>query len=29
VHDDCVVVDPTLTVDGTVVVDAGRFVLPV
>jgi leucyl aminopeptidase (aminopeptidase T) len=27
VHDDCVVVDPTLTVDGTVVVDAGRFVL--
>ncbi len=27
VHDDCVVVDPTLTVDGTTVVDAGRFVL--
>ena len=27
VHEDCVVVDPTLTIGGTTVVDAGRFVL--
>jgi leucyl aminopeptidase (aminopeptidase T) len=27
VHEDCVVLDPTLTVGDTVVVDAGRFVL--
>jgi leucyl aminopeptidase (aminopeptidase T) len=27
VHEDCVVVEPTLTIGGTTVVDAGRFVL--
>jgi leucyl aminopeptidase (aminopeptidase T) len=27
VHEDCVVLDPTLTIGGTTVVDAGRFVL--
>jgi leucyl aminopeptidase (aminopeptidase T) len=27
VHEDCVVVDPTLTIGGTTVVEAGRFVL--